>query len=74
MHYKTKSALTIAILIGFMVSVAVVINNLEGQITGAVIAPVCECFDDVDCDDSNPATQDSCLYADNCEAAVCVHK
>jgi hypothetical protein len=73
MDHKIKSILTIAILIGFMAVVAVVINNLEGEITGAVIKPQCKCADNADCNDDNPCTEDICLYADNCEAAVCIN-
>ena len=74
MHYKTKSLLTIGVLVGFMIVVAVVINNMEGAITGAVVKPVCECDEDIDCDDENSCTEDTCLYPDNCEASLCVHK
>jgi len=56
-----------------MAVVAVVINNLEGEVTGAVIKPQCKCMDDSDCNDNNPCTEDTCLYADYCEAAVCVN-
>ena len=74
MHYKTKSLLTIGVLVGMMLVVAVAINNLEGTVTGAVVKPICDCTEDSDCDDSNPDTEDVCLYADNCEAALCVNK
>ena len=74
MDYKTKSVLTVVILIGFMATVAVFINNLESEVTGAVIKPQCKCIIDSDCNDNNPCTNDICLYADNCEAAVCVNK
>ena len=74
MDYKVKSILTISVLVGFMLTVAVFINNLDESITGAVVAPVCECSVDSDCDDSDQCTEDLCLYADNCEAALCVNK
>ncbi|MBW2981843.1 hypothetical protein KY343_03080 [Candidatus Woesearchaeota archaeon] len=73
MHHKTKSILVIVILVGFMAIVAVLVNNLEGEITGAVIKPQCRCIDNSDCDDNNPCTEDICLYADNCKAAVCIN-
>ena len=74
MDYKIKSALTIAVLVGLMVTVGVFINNLEGAITGAVVAPVCDCVEDADCDDGNECTVDICLYPDDCEASLCVNK
>ena len=70
MHYKTKSALTLAVLAAFMIGVSVFINNLEGAITGAAVGPACACGADVDCDDGNVCTEDICLYADDCAAAV----
>jgi hypothetical protein len=73
MDYKVKSIITIVVLIGFMATVAIVINNLEGEITGAVVRPICKCIDNFDCNDNDPCTEDICLYADNCEAAVCVN-
>lgn len=74
MNYKTKSAVTIAVIGLFMVTVAVFINNLEGAITGAVVKPACECSEDADCDDGNSCTEDICLYPENCEASLCVSK
>ncbi len=74
MDYKVKSAITIGVLVVFMLSIAVFINNLEGAITGAVVAPVCECSEDADCDDGDACTRDLCLYPDNCEASLCVNK
>lgn len=74
MDYKIKSILTVVILVGFMAAVAVFINNLESEITGAIIKPVCKCTTNSDCDDNDPCTEDICLYADNCEAAICVNK
>ncbi len=74
MNHRIKSIITIAIIIGIMSTIAVFINNLESEITGAVIRPQCKCTANPDCDDNNPCTQDICLYADNCEAAVCVNK
>jgi hypothetical protein len=74
MDYKKKSIVTVAILVLFMVGTGVFINNLEGTITGSVVNPLCECSEDADCDDSNTCTEDVCLYADNCEAALCVNK
>ena len=73
MNYKTKSIITIAVLVGFMATVAIFINNLDLNITGAVVRPVCKCIEDIDCDDNNPCTEDTCLYKENCEAAVCVN-
>ena len=73
MNYKTKSVLTVAVLIGFMAAVAIFINNLESEITGAVVKPVCRCMANTDCDDKNQCTEDICLYAESCEAAVCVN-
>ena len=74
MNYKTKSALTIAILLLFMVSVAVFINNLEGSITGATTASKsCKCKVNSDCNDHNPCTEDICIYPENCMASLCVH-
>ena len=73
MHHNTQSILTIIVLIIFMAVVAFVINNLEGEVTGAVIKPQCKCTADSDCNDNDPCTEDICLYADYCEASVCVN-
>ena len=73
MHYKTKSYLTIAVLLAFMFSIAFVINNAQNQVTGAVVAPICECNENSDCNDNNPATEDICLYPDDCQASLCVY-
>jgi len=74
MDYKTKSIITIAVIIVFMVIIGVFINDLDNKITGAVIKPVCECTDDLDCDDNNPCTEDICLYPEDCKASICIHK
>jgi len=74
MDYKTKSLLTVAVLLAFMIVTGIFINNLEGRITGSVVIPVCECSEDADCDDGNECTEDICLYADNCEASLCIHR
>ena len=65
---------TIVIIVGFMLLVAIAIINIEGNITGAVIKPVCECTQDADCDDSDQCTEDLCLYSESCEASLCVNK
>lgn len=75
MHYKTQSILTIAAILGFMVVVAVLINSMQGQITGAATADAnCKCTSSADCNDSNPCTEDICLYPENCGASLCVNK
>ncbi|MBD3249213.1 hypothetical protein GF336_04150 [Candidatus Woesearchaeota archaeon] len=73
MNYKVKSAITVSVLIAFMLSVGIMINNFESEITGAAIAPVCECSEDADCDDDDRCTEDICLYPESCEASLCVH-
>ena len=74
MHYKTKSLITLGMIILFMVVVGVFINNLEGTITGAVTGTIAgECSEDVDCFDDNPCTQDLCIYKDS-SAALCINK
>ena len=73
MDFHIKSVITIVVLVGFMALVAIVINNLESEVTGAVIKPVCKCAEDSDCDDKDFCTEDICLYSENCEAAVCVN-
>ena len=74
MHYKTQSMITIGILVGIMLITAVAINNIEGTITGAVVTDNCDCKENIDCDDSNTCTEDICVYADTCEAALCVNR
>ncbi|MBR9691384.1 hypothetical protein GOV06_01235 [Candidatus Woesearchaeota archaeon] len=74
MDYKTKSVLTVTVLALFMIVTAVFINNLDGSITGATVKTMCNCDKDKDCDDGDACTEDICLYADNCEAALCVNK
>ena len=74
MDYKIKSGLTIFLLVAFMVGTGIFINNLEGSITGAVVAPQCKCSVDLDCEDDNSCTEDVCLYGDDCVASLCVNK
>ena len=74
MHYKTQSMITISVLLLFMLAIGVMVNNVDNRITGAAVAEDCECSADSDCDDGNPCTEDFCLYADSCEASLCVHK
>ena len=74
MDYKVKSALTIGVLLSFMLVTAVFINNLEGSITGAVVEPACECSLDSDCDDGDACTEDICLYKEDCLASLCVNR
>ena len=74
MDYKVKSVITVAVLVAFMIGVGIFINNLEGAITGAVVGPACECDEDADCVDGNPATEDICLYPDDCAASLCVNQ
>ena len=74
MHYKTQSTITISILMVVMVIVGVLINMINGTITGATVYPVCKCSSDADCDDDNECTEDICLYADDCISSVCINK
>ena len=74
MDYKTKSVLTVTVVVLLMIIVAVFINNLQGTITSASVLSACECSEDSDCDDNHPCTEDICLYADECEASLCVNK
>jgi hypothetical protein len=74
MHYKTKSALTIGTLVAIMIVIGVFINQMDLNITGAIVAPVCNCDEDADCDDGNPETEDICLYPESCKASTCVNK
>ena len=74
MHYKTQQAITISVLLLFMLSIGFMINNLDGSITGAVVAEDCECKADSGCIDNDACTEDICLYPDNCEASLCLHK
>ena len=74
MDYKTKSILTLLVIVIFMVVIAVFVNNLEGTITGTTVKPVCKCTEDNDCNDNNPCTEDICLYADDCLASLCINK
>lgn len=74
MHYKTQSAITIGAILVFMISIAFFINQMDINITGAVIGPVCECASDIDCDDNDPCTEDICVYPESCAASICSHK
>jgi len=74
MDHKTKSTLTLIVLIGFMTVIAFFTNNLQSKITGTVVKPVCKCTNNIDCNDQDPCTEDICLYADSCEAAICINK
>ncbi len=59
MNDKLKADLNIAIMIVFMIGVAVFANFMGGTITGATIAS--ECLLIHDCDDQNACTMDTCL-------------
>lgn len=74
MDYKTKSIITVSVLVLFMVITAIFINNLEGAVTGAVVTPACKCDENADCNDNNPSTEDICLYPEDCEASLCINK
>jgi len=73
MHYKTKSLIVISTILAFMIGISLLLNNIEGQITGAAVTEDCACSEDAECIDDNPCTEDLCLYADSCRAAVCLH-
>lgn len=73
MHYKTQSIITISVVLGIMVCVAVLINSVNPGMTGAVTKD-CECASSVDCDDGNACTEDICIYADSCASAKCINK
>jgi hypothetical protein len=74
MDHRTKSLITVSVLVFIMLAIAFFINNMQGQITGAVVQEECACASDADCTDNNQCTQDLCLYKDVCKAALCVHK
>ena len=74
MHYKTQSIITILALVAIIVLVGVSIGQLEDSITGAAVTPICDCAEDVDCDDSNPNTQDICMNKDDCQNSYCINK
>lgn len=71
MDYKIQSTITILVLVGIMVGIGLFVNNFN-NITGA--AATCQCSVDSDCDDNNACTEDICLYADECSAALCINK
>ena len=73
MHYKTKSIITITVVLAIMLGVAVLINSMNPNITSSV-AKGCECKSDIECDDGNSCTEDICIYADSCASAKCLHK
>lgn len=74
MHHKTQSIITVSILVLFMIAIGVLVNNMDSRITGATTAEDCDCSTDSDCGDSDPCTEDLCLYPDNCKASLCIHK
>lgn len=74
MDYKVKSIITISVVVLFMIFIAVMINNLNGEITGAAIGAQCKCAQDSDCNDNNQCTKDVCLYPEKCSTASCAHE
>ena len=71
MHYKTQSIITISVVLVIMVAVAIFINSIDLGVTGSTVKS--ECNEDSDCNDSNPCTEDICLYPET-NSAKCLHK
>ena len=76
MHYKTKSLITISVMLVFMISISWLVHEATNPITGATTVQTesCDCTKDIDCNDNNPSTQDFCLYADECVLSLCINK
>lgn len=73
MNFRTRSLIAVAILLGMMIVIALVVNNVDtGGLTSRVVQ--CECKEDADCDDGDACTEDMCLYPENCAASRCVNK
>lgn len=72
MHYKTKSIITVLVLIGIMLVIGLVIRNVDTNITGAAVQQ-CECANDIECNDYNACTEDKCLYPESCAASRCIN-
>jgi len=58
MEYRTKSFLTVIMLIGGMVTVGFLVSSFDSGITGA--ASGFACYSNLDCDDGISCTIDSC--------------
>jgi hypothetical protein len=72
--YQIKSAAIIAVIVVFMVAIGYFINDFNQKITGAAVAPVCRCSEDINCYDNDPCTEDICLYKESCSAALCINR
>ena len=74
MNYKIQSLLTVGMVLTLMIVIGVYIGQMDTAITGAVVAPVCECVENSDCNDFNSATEDICVNQENCQEAYCLNK
>lgn len=72
MDYQSKSILIVMVIIGLMLTAAIIIN-FKGGIAGAVVK-TCLCRENADCDDGNPCTEDLCINKEECSSAFCVNK
>ena len=71
MDYKTKSLLTVLVLVGSMLAVGFLVNYFNSGITGAAAGGVA-CYTNTDCDDGITCTIDSCKNAGEGNLAFCV--
>ena len=75
MNHKIKSTVTIVAVLFLMFGIGIMINSPGNSITGAAVLNEegCACSVDADCDDGDPCTADICLYAELCEASLCIN-
>ena len=73
MDYKTKSVVTIVVLLGIMFSIGFLVNYFNAGVTGAAAGGVA-CYDNSDCDDGITCTIDSCKNPGEGKMAFCVNQ
>ena len=61
MDSKLRSEINIAILLGFILTVALFANFMGGRVTGAAVTGSHECDLSIQCNDNNPCTMDACF-------------
>ncbi|MFC1800833.1 hypothetical protein ACFLYT_02140 [Nanoarchaeota archaeon] len=62
MEHIGRSILAGVLIIAFMSGIAFMLGKSSGGITGATVAELCgeDCLSNLDCDDGNACTTDSC--------------
>lgn len=76
MDDREKAKLFVFGFVMFIIVAAMMIGGTREQITGRVVIEegcYIECYDNIDCDDSNENTLDGCAYPGSC-SSKCFHE